>query len=73
MNLVARTPSLVSSSTSSKPGEEITEKKNPWKSVAGEDRSGQLGKEADLFEASDHYFHEQFIESFSSAKSFKIG
>ena len=39
---------------------------DPWKSVAGEDRSGRLGKETDLFEASAHYYHEQFIESFSS-------
>ena len=39
---------------------------DPWKSVAGEDRSGRLGKATDLFEASGHYYHEQFMESFSS-------
>ena len=45
---------------------------NPWKSVAGEDRSGRLGKGTDLFEASDHYFHEQFMESFSSTDCSKL-
>ena len=47
----------------SEPGEEIFRKS---RSVAGEDRSGRPGKETDLFEAFDHYFHEQFMESFSS-------
>ena len=37
---------------------------DPWKSVAGEDRSGRPGKETDLFEASAHDYHEQFMESF---------
>ena len=64
MNLIARTPSFVSSSNSVSPGKKYYGNQDPWKSVAGEDRSGQLGKETDLFEASDHYCHEQFMESF---------
>ena len=67
MNLSARMPSVVSSSTSLSPGKRYYGNQYPRKSVAGEDRSGQPGKETDLFEASDHYFHEQFMESFSSA------
>ena len=63
MNLIARTPSFVSSSTSVSPGK---------KHYAGEDRSGRPGKETDLFEASDHYCHEQFMESFSSTNNSKL-
>ena len=44
-----------------KPGEETLRR-----SVAGEDRSGRLDKGTDLFEASDHHYREQFMESFSS-------
>ena len=40
--------------------------------VAGEDRSGRPGKETDLFEASDHCYHEQFMESFSSTDHSKL-
>ena len=68
MNLIARTPSHVSSSTSVSPGKKSYGSQDPWKSVAKkEERSGRLDKGTDLFEASDHYFHEQFMESFSSA------
>ena len=67
MNLIARTPSHVSSSTSVSPGKKHYGGQDPWKSVAGEDRSGRPDKGTDLIEASDHYFHEQFMESFSSA------
>ena len=35
--------------------------------MAKEDRSGRPHKGTDLFEASDHHYHEQFMESFSSA------
>ena len=35
--------------------------------TAKEDRSGRPDKGTDLFEASDHHCHEQFMESFSSA------
>ena len=67
MNLFARAPSHVSSSTSVSPGKKHYGSQDLWKSVAGEDRTGRLAKETDLFEASDHYYHEQFMESFSSA------
>ena len=72
MNLIARTPSFVSSSTSVSPGKKHYGSQDPWKSVAGEDRSGRPGKETDLFEASDHYYHEQFMESFSSTDYSKL-
>ena len=45
---------------------------DPWKSIDGEDRSGRLDQHTDLFEASDHYFHEQFMESFSSTNYSKL-
>ena len=41
MNLIARTPSFVSSSTSSKPGRTSYGYQDPGKSVAGNDRSGK--------------------------------
>ena len=72
MNLIARTPSHVSSSTSVSPVKRSYGSQDPWKSVAGEDRSGRPGKETDLLEASDHYYHEQFMESFSSTDYSKI-
>ena len=68
MNLIARTPTFVSSSTSVSPGKKHYGSQDPWKSVAGEDKSGRPGKETDLFEASDHYYHEQLMESFSSGE-----
>ena len=67
INLVATTPSLVSSSTSVSPEKKYYGSQDPWSSIAKEDRSGRLDKCTDLFEASDHYFHEPFMESFSSA------
>ena len=42
MNLIARTPSFVSSSTSVRPVKRYYGKQDPWKSVVAEDRSGQL-------------------------------
>ena len=72
MNLIARTPSFVSSSTSVSPGKKHYGSQDPWKSVAGEDISGRPGKETDLFEASDRYDHEQFMESFSSTDHSKL-
>ena len=72
MNLIARMPSVVSSSTSSSPGKRYCGKDDPWNSVVAKDRSGQPGKETDLFEASDHYYHEQFMESFSSTGYSKL-
>ena len=47
MSLIARAPSFVSSSTSVSPGKKYYGNQDPWKSVAGEDRSGRLGKETD--------------------------
>ena len=55
VNLIARTPSFVSSSTSLSPVKKHYGGQDPTKSVAGEDRSGRLDKGTDLFEASDHY------------------
>ena len=52
MNLIARTPSNVSSSTSVSMGKRHYGNQDPWKSVAGEDRSGRPDKGTDLFEAS---------------------
>ena len=72
MNLIARMPSFVSSSTSVSRVKKHYGSQDQWKSVAGEDRSGRPGKGTDLFEASDHHFHEQFIESFSSTSYSKL-
>ena len=63
MNIIARTPSFVPSSTSVSPGNKHYGSQDPWKSVAGEDRSGRPGKETNSFEASDHHYHEQFVEN----------
>ena len=40
---------------------------DPRSSIAKEESSGRLDKGTDFFEASDHHYHEQFMESFSSA------
>ena len=61
MNLIATAPSHVSSSTSVSPVKKHYGSQDPWKSVAGEDRSGRPDTGTDLFEASDHHYHEQFI------------
>ena len=44
MNLIARTPSVVSSSTSLSPGKSCYGKQDPWKSVVADFRSGQPDK-----------------------------
>ena len=44
MNLVARTPSLVSSSTSLSPVKRFYGSQDPWSSIAKEDRSGRPDK-----------------------------
>ena len=72
MNLVARTPSPVSSSTLVSRGKRSYGSQNPWSSIAKKDRSGRLDKGTDLFEASDHHYHEQLMESFSSASYSKL-
>ena len=61
MNLIARTPTFVSSSTSVSPGKKHYGSQDPWKSVVGEDRLGQLGKETNL------------LDRFSSTDYSKIG
>ena len=53
MNLIARTPSHVSSSTSVSPVKRSYRSQDPWSSIAKEDRSGRPDKGTDLFEASD--------------------
>ena len=73
MNIIAKTPSFVSSSTSLSPVKRYYGKQDHWKSVAGEDKSRRPDKDTDLFEASEHHFHEQFMESFSSTSYLKIG
>ena len=50
MNLIVRTPSVVSSSTSLSPGKRYYGKQDPWKSVVAEDRSGQ----PDSFSSTDY-------------------
>ena len=49
-----------------------TDTEMSWKSVAGENRSGRPDKGTDLLEASDHQYHEQFMESFSSTNYSKL-
>ena len=71
MNLIARTPSFVSS-TSVSPGKKHYGSQDPWRSIEGEDRSGRPDKGTDLFEASDHCYHEQFMESFASTSYLKL-
>ena len=44
MNLIARTPSFVSSSTSVSPGKRWYGNQDPWRSVVANDRSGQLDR-----------------------------
>ena len=68
MNLIANAPSHVSSSTSVSPVKRSYGSQDLWSSVAKkEKRSGRLDIGTDQFKASDHYYHEQFMESFSSA------
>ena len=72
MNLIARTPSHVSSSTSVSPEKRSYGSQDSWNPIAKkEERSGRPDKGTDLFEASDHHYHEQFMESFSSASCSK--
>ena len=68
MNLIARDAVARIVLDFSKPGEEKLRN-----SIAEEDRSGRLDKGTDLFEASDHHYHEQFMESFSSVGYSKLG
>ena len=54
MNLIARTPSFVSSSTSVSLVKRNYGKQDPWKSVVAEDRLGQPGKETERFSSTDY-------------------
>ena len=68
MNLIARTPSHVSSSTSVSPGKRSYGSQDPWSSIAKkEERSGRPENGIDRLKASDYHYHEQFMVSFSSA------
>ena len=68
MNLIARAPSHVSSSTSVSPEKRSYGSQDPWSSNAKkEERSGRLDIGIDRLKASDYYYHGQFMESFSSA------
>ena len=68
MSLIARVPSNVSSSTSVSPGKRSYGNQNPWSTIAEkEEGSGRPDIGIDRKKASDHYYHEQFMESFSSA------
>ena len=67
MSLIARTPSHVSSSTSVSPEKRSYGNQNPWSGKAErEDQPGQSVVGSDPKTASD-YYHEQSIESSSSA------
>ena len=60
MNLIARVPSNVSSSTSARPVKRSYGNQNPWSTIAEkEERSGRLDIGIDRKKASDHYYHEQ--------------
>ena len=68
MNLIARAPSHVSSSTSASPGKRSYGSQDLWSSIAKkEERSGRPDIGIDRLKACDHHYHEQFMESFSSA------
>ena len=54
MNLIARTPSFVSSSTSVSLGKRFYGKQDPWRSVFAKDRPGQPGKETESFSSTDY-------------------
>ena len=72
MNLIARVLSNVSSSTSVSPGKRSYGNQDPWNSIAEkEERPGRPDVGTDRMKASDHYYDEQFMESFSSASHSK--
>ena len=67
ISVIARVPSNVSSSTSVSPGKRSYGNQNPWSTNAEkEERPGRPVVGSDRKTASD-YYHEQFLESFSSA------
>ena len=61
MNLFARAPSHVTSSTSVSPGKRSYGSQNPWSTIAEkEERPGKPDVGIDRKEVSDNYYHEQF-------------
>ena len=70
MNLIARAPSHVSSSTSVSPVKRSYGTQDLWSSIAKkEERSERPDIGIDRLKASDYYYLEQFMESFSSASN----
>ena len=68
MNLIARAPSHVSSSTSVSLGKRSDGNQNPQSAKAQREARSERGDVGlDQLKASDHYYHEQFMVSFSSA------
>ena len=67
MSLIARVPSNVSSSTSVSLVKRSHGHQNLWSIAEKDERSGRPEIGIDRKKASDHYYHEQFMESFSSA------
>ena len=64
MNLIARAPSHVSSSTSVSQVKRNCGSQDPWSSIAKkEERSVRPDVGIDRLRASDYYYHEQFMES----------
>ena len=54
MNLIVRTSSFASSSTSVSPVKRYYGKQDPWKTVVAEDRSGQPDRETESFSSTDY-------------------
>ena len=74
MSFIARVPSHVSSSSSVSPVKRSYGNQDPWSTVAEkEERSGRPDIGIDRMKASDCYYHEQFMESFSLSKLLKVG
>ena len=68
MSLIARVPSNVSSSTSVSLGKRSYESQNPSSTIPEkEEGPGRPDVGSDRKTAFDYYYHEQFMESFSSA------
>ena len=68
MSLIARVPSNVSSSTSGSPGERSYGNQNPFSTTAEkEEGPGRPDVGSDRKTAFDYFYHEQFMDSFSSA------
>ena len=68
MSLIARVLSNVTSSISVSPGKRSCGNRNPWSTTAEkEEGPGRPDVDSDRKNASDYCYHEQFMESFSSA------